>query len=52
MFMSYDLTGRGAVTDLQMTNAKNYFGYDYCVVLHFCVCCVCYYYFDQDYYYF
>jgi penicillin amidase len=28
MFMSYDLTGRGAVTDLQMTNAKNYFGYD------------------------
>ncbi len=28
MFMSYDLTGRGSVTDLQMTNAKNYFGYD------------------------
>ena len=28
MFMSYDLTARGAVTDLQMTNAKNYFGYD------------------------
>lgn len=27
MFMSYDLTARGAVTDLQMTNAKNYFGY-------------------------
>ncbi|TAH09383.1 MAG: penicillin acylase family protein [Sphingobacteriia bacterium] len=28
MFMSYDLTGRGASTDLQMTNARNYFGYD------------------------
>ncbi len=28
MFMSYDLTARGSVTDLQMTNAKNYFGYD------------------------
>ena len=28
MFMSYDLAGRGSVTDLQMTNAKNYFGYD------------------------
>ncbi len=28
MFMSYDLTARGATTDLQMTNAKNYFGYD------------------------
>ncbi len=27
MFMSYDLSGRGAATDLQMTNAKNYFGY-------------------------
>ncbi len=27
MFMSYDLTGRGAVTDLQMTNARNYFSY-------------------------
>jgi penicillin amidase len=27
MYMSYDLTGRGAVSDLQMTNAKNYFGY-------------------------
>lgn len=28
MYMAYDLTGRGAVTDLQMTNAKNYFGYE------------------------
>ncbi len=28
MYMAYDLTGRGATTDLQMTNAKNYFGYD------------------------
>ncbi len=28
MFMSYDLTARGASVDLQMTNAKNYFGYD------------------------
>ncbi len=28
MFMSYDLAGRGATNDLQMTNAKNYFGYD------------------------
>lgn len=28
MFMSYDLSGRGATTDLQMTNARNYFGYD------------------------
>ena len=28
MYMSYDLTARGAVSDLQMTNAKNYFGYD------------------------
>ncbi len=27
MFMSYDLTARGATTDLQMTNAKNYFGF-------------------------
>lgn len=27
MFMSYDLTARGVSTDLQMTNAKNYFGY-------------------------
>lgn len=27
MFMSYDLTGRGAVTDLQMSNARNYFSY-------------------------
>jgi len=27
MFMSYDLTARGATTDLQMTNARNYFGY-------------------------
>jgi penicillin amidase len=27
MYMSYDLAGRGAATDLQMTNAKNYFGY-------------------------
>jgi len=27
MFMSYDLTGRGASTDLQMSNAKNYFEY-------------------------
>jgi penicillin amidase len=27
MYMSYDLAGRGASTDLQMTNAKNYFGY-------------------------
>ncbi len=27
MYMSYDLTGRGAVTDLSMTNAKNYFGF-------------------------
>jgi penicillin amidase len=27
MFMSYDLTARGATSDLQMTNAKNYFGY-------------------------
>ena len=28
MFMSYDLTGRGSTTDLQMTNAKNYFGFN------------------------
>jgi len=28
MFMSYDLTARGATADLQMTNAKNYFGFD------------------------
>jgi penicillin amidase len=28
MFMSYDLSGKGAARDLQMTNAKNYFGYD------------------------
>ncbi|HVZ26415.1 MAG TPA: penicillin acylase family protein [Sediminibacterium sp.] len=28
MFMSYDLTGRGVVNDLQMTNARNYFGQD------------------------
>ena len=28
MFMSYDLSARGATTDLQMTNAKNYFGFD------------------------
>lgn len=28
MYMSYDLTARGATTDLQMTNAKNYFGYE------------------------
>jgi penicillin amidase len=27
MFMSYDLTARGTTTDLQMTNARNYFGY-------------------------
>ncbi len=27
MFMSYDLTARGATTDLQMSNAKNHFGY-------------------------
>jgi penicillin amidase len=27
MYMSYDLTGRGAVSDLQMTNARNYFGF-------------------------
>lgn len=28
MFMSYDLTARGATADLQMTNARNYFGFD------------------------
>ncbi|HJV18676.1 MAG TPA: penicillin acylase family protein [Sediminibacterium sp.] len=28
MFMSYDLTARGATTDLQMSNARNYFGYE------------------------
>lgn len=28
MFMSYDLTGRGISGDLQMTNARNYFGYE------------------------
>lgn len=28
MFMSYDLTARGVTSDLQMTNAKNYFGYE------------------------
>lgn len=28
MFMSYDLSGRGAKADLDMTNAKNYFGYE------------------------
>ncbi|MDB5210234.1 MAG: penicillin acylase family protein [Sediminibacterium sp.] len=28
MYMSYDLSARGVTTDLQMTNAKNYFGYD------------------------
>lgn len=28
MYMAYDLTGRGATTDLQMTNAKNHFGYE------------------------
>lgn len=28
MFMSYDLSARGATTDLQMTNARNYFGFD------------------------
>jgi penicillin amidase len=27
MYMSYDLAGRGAATDLKMTNARNYFGY-------------------------
>jgi len=28
MYMSYDLTGKGSTSDLQMTNAKNYFGYE------------------------
>ena len=28
MFMSFDLSGRDVNTDLQMTNAKNYFGWD------------------------
>lgn len=28
MFMSFDLSGRDVGTDLQMTNAKNYFGWD------------------------
>lgn len=28
MFMSYDLTARGVTSDLKMTNAKNYFGYE------------------------
>jgi len=28
MFMSYDLTARGATTDLKMTNAKNYLGFE------------------------
>ncbi len=28
MFMAYDLTGRSAATDLRMTNARNYFGYN------------------------
>ncbi|MCX6299537.1 MAG: penicillin acylase family protein [Bacteroidetes bacterium] len=28
MFMAYDLTARGATTDLKMTNAKNYLGYE------------------------
>jgi len=27
MYMSYDLAGRGSSADLQMTNARNYFGY-------------------------
>ncbi len=27
MFMSYDLSARGTTTDLQMTNARNYFGF-------------------------
>ncbi|NCI47104.1 penicillin acylase family protein [Sediminibacterium soli] len=27
MYMSYDLAGRGAAVDLQMTNARNYFGF-------------------------
>lgn len=28
MFMSFDLTARGSTTDLQMSNARNYFGYE------------------------
>lgn len=28
MFMSYDLTGRSATVDLQMSNARDYLGYD------------------------
>ncbi|SJZ50985.1 penicillin acylase family protein [Sediminibacterium ginsengisoli] len=28
MYMSYDLSARGTTTDLQMTNAKNYLGFD------------------------
>ncbi len=28
MFMSYDLTGRSATTDLQLTNTRDYLGYD------------------------
>lgn len=28
MYMSYDLTGSGAKSDLRMTNAKDYLGYD------------------------
>ncbi|MFN5428144.1 MAG: penicillin acylase family protein, partial [Bacteroidota bacterium] len=28
MFMAFDLSGRDVGTDLQMTNAKNYFGWD------------------------
>ncbi|MFY8005956.1 MAG: penicillin acylase family protein [Sediminibacterium sp.] len=28
MFMAFDLSGRDVTTDLQMTNAKNYFGWD------------------------
>jgi penicillin amidase len=28
MFMSFDLSGRDVGTDLQMTNARNYFGWD------------------------
>lgn len=27
MYMSYDLSGRGITNDLQMTNARNYFGF-------------------------
>ncbi|MFY7979919.1 MAG: hypothetical protein ACOVON_07715, partial [Sediminibacterium sp.] len=28
MFMSYDLTGRSASADLQLTNTRDYLGYD------------------------